>query len=626
MRRSRFTIDGSVRAMNRSEASDTSKRREKGKATIGRIASLFRPHLGEVGVMLCTVLAGVLLGLLAPFFLKIIIDEGLARNDIGVTSIYSALTIVATLAAASVTLLYGYQSVKIGQKIMCEMRTALFSHLLRMSLRFFTGTRTGEIQTRLISDMEGVQNVICTSLVDALSNLAIVITCLIAMLFLDWRLTVLSIIFVPIIGFSGQWVGRFAREVRRGIQEQTAEVNSMTQENLSVSGAVLGKTIGRIDVLVKDFDIENRKLAAWQIKSAVQQYIYFGIFRTITQIIPAIVYWFAGWMLHRGDPSISVGTLVAFTMLQARMFFPLTGLMSLQFEIFKSFALFDRIFEYLDMPLDVADRPGARALAPDSTRGAVTFESVGFRYEREGASWTLRDVSLHAEPGQLIALVGPSGAGKTTLTYLIPRLYDVDSGSIKIDGVDVRDLKLEGLQRTVGVVTQETYLLHATIKANLRIANPEATDAQLIEACRTAAIHDHIANLPEGYDTVVGERGYKLSGGEKQRLAIARALLKDPKILILDEATSALDTHSERLIQASLGTLMQGRTTFAIAHRLSTIENADVILVIERGRITERGTHKELLKAGGRYAALRAAQHGDGARSAEDTRTESPLP
>lgn len=575
-----------------------------GAGSFRRLLSLFRPHKAEVIVMLFTVALGVILGLAPPFFLQIIIDQGLQKKDMGVISLYSGLTILITLAAAGVTLLYGYQSVVIGQKIMCEIRLKLFTHLQAMSLRFFTASRTGDIQTRLISDVGGIQNVVSNTIVDALSNFAIVISALVAMLIMDWRLTLLAVGLIPLFALLGKWVGDFARDVRKGTQEQTSELNSMMQENLSVSGALLGKTIGRPDILAEKFDVENQKLAQWQIKASVLQYVFFGMIRIITQIVPALIYWFAGWLLFRGDDSITVGLLVAFSAMQMRMFFPLTGLMGLQVEIISSLALFDRIYEYLDMPRDIQDTAAARPLPRGAVKGDVAFEGVGFRYERDSETWTLQDINLTASAGKLVALVGPSGAGKTTLTYLIPRLYDADAGRVLIDGQDVRDLKMDDVAQAVGMVTQETYLIHTSIKENLRIAKPDATDEELVEACKAAAIHDHIASLPEAYDTVVGERGYKLSGGEKQRLAIARAILKNPPILILDEATSALDTTSERLIQRSLNSLMKGRTTFAIAHRLSTILNADQIIVLQDGRIVERGRHAELLALTGLYAKL----------------------
>ncbi len=574
------------------------------RALLRRVLSLFAPHRKAATVMLATVMVGVVVGLAPPFLLQVIIDQGLTKKDLEVTGWFSFYTILATLAGAGVTLLYGYQSVVIGQKIMCELRHRLFTHLQGMSLRFFTSTRTGEIQTRLISDVAGVQNVVSNTLVDALSNAAIVVSSLIAMFILDWRLTLLAIALIPFFGFFGKWVGEFARTVRKGTQEQTAELNSMMQEQLSVSGALLAKTIGRPDQLAAKFDVENEKLAGWQIKSSVLQYLFFGLIRMITQLTPALIYWLAGWLMSRGDTNITVGTLVAFTALQARMFFPLTGIMGLQVEIMSSLALFERIFQYIDMPHDIQDRPDAKALSKGEARGEVTFSGVGFKYEPESESWTLRDVDFAAQPGQLIALVGPSGAGKTTLTNLIARLYDVDAGQVKIDGTDVRDLQMRSVSEIVGAVTQETYLVHASVAENLRLAKPEATQAELEEACRAAAIHDHVAGLEQGYDTIVGERGYKLSGGEKQRIAIARAILKNPKVLILDEATSALDTHSERLIQDSLNQLMVGRTTFAIAHRLSTILRADQILVMEQGRIVERGRHEELLEQAGLYRSL----------------------
>ncbi|MEI7575509.1 MAG: ABC transporter ATP-binding protein [Armatimonadota bacterium] len=606
-----------TKAETKAEAKAEQKKLDK--VTMKRVFGLYNPHKKETAVMLFTVAVGTLLGLVSPFFVKIIIDEGLQKKNLGIITTYSILTIIITLLAAGVTMLYGYQSVIIGQKIMRQLRNDLFTHLQGMSLRFFTSARTGDIQTRLISDVGGVQNVVSNTFVDALSNIAIVVSSLITMFWLDWRLTLLAISLIPVIGFFGKLVGEMSRDIRKGVQEKTSDLNSMMQENLSVSGALLGKTIGRADVLAEKFDVENQALAGWQVKASVLQYAFFGMFRIITQIIPALIFWLAGWLLTRGDQNISVGMLVAFSGLQTRMFFPLTGLMSLQAELIGSFALFDRIFEYLDMKHDIQEKPGATVLPKASIAGKVSFEDVGFKYDQESSDWTLENISFEAEAGQLIALVGPSGAGKTTVTYMIPRLYDVDAGAVKIDGIDVRDIALEDLKAAVGMVTQETYLVHTSVKENLRIAKPDATDQELIDACKLAAIHDHIDSLDEKYDTIVGERGYKLSGGEKQRLAIARAILKNPPILILDEATSALDTTSERLIQTSLNTLMKGRTTFAIAHRLSTILSADQILVIEDGRIVEKGKHSELLSKKGLYEKLYTEQfnHENEMRSAE---------
>lgn len=584
---------------------EADQKRTADREIVRRIIRLFAPHKGEVLLTLIAVLIGVGLGLVPAFFIRILIDEGIQKANLGILANYSLYTLLAVLAGAGMTLLYGYWGVVIGQKIMCELRAQLFKHLQKMSLRFFTATRTGDIQTRLLQDVAGVQDVVSTTITDQISNIAIVASTLTAMFILDWRLTLLSIGMVPVFGVIGQRVGDYARDVRKGTQEQTTEVNSNLQESLSVSGVLLTKTTGRADVILSRFDTENKKLAEWQVKSAVVMYMFFGMIRLITQLAPTLVYWLAGWlMIRQGDKSITVGLLVAFTGLQTRMFFPLTGLMGAQVQIMSSFALFERIFDYLDMKIDIAEKPDAKPLSSATATGRVEFRNVGFSYEPETGTKTLTNINFTAEPGQLVALVGPSGAGKTTLTYLIPRLYDPDEGAVLLDGVDVRDFKLNGLAEVVGAVTQETYLLHTTIRENLRVAKPEASDEELIEACKAAAIHDHIASLPEGYDTVVGERGYKLSGGEKQRMAIARSILKNPRILILDEATSALDTHSERFVQASLAGLMKGRTTFAIAHRLSTILAADQILVLVKGEIVERGTHPELLALNGVYARL----------------------
>ncbi len=569
-----------------------------------RVAGMFRPYMADVIKTFLAVFAGVILGLLPPLWLQIIIDDGIGQNNFAVITKYSILTIIITIIAAGATLLYGYWSVVVGQKIMCDLRLKLFTYLQQMPLKFFTSTRTGDIQTRLISDVQGVQTVLSSTLVDMVSNVAIVVSCLIAMFIVDWRLTVLSIALVPVFAVIGQKVGDFARKVQTGVQEKTGDLNSMMQETLSVSGILLTKTTGRLDILTDKFDIENKALAGWQVKQQLLQYFFFGMIRMITSVSPALVYWFAGWLLFRGDASITAGKIVTFTALQIRLFFPITGLLSTQVEILRSYALFDRLFQYLDMPREIEDSPTAKPLPVEEVDGRVEMKGVNFRYDDETEEWTLADITFQAAPGQLVALVGPSGAGKTTLTYLIPRLYDAAGGEVLIDGHDVRDIQLSSLQRIVGAVTQETYLLHATVAENLRVAKPEATQEELEQACRMAAIHDHIAQLEKGYETLVGERGYKLSGGEKQRLAIARAILKNPKILILDEATSALDTASERLIQNSLKTLMHGRTTFAIAHRLSTILEADQILVLEDGRIVESGQHTDLLAKGGLYAKL----------------------
>lgn len=575
------------------------------RAIIRRIAGLFKPHKRQVALTMLAVLVGTGLGIVPPFLYKVIIDELVTEKRLDVIGLYSGLTLLAVLLGAGFTLLYGYWSVVIGQKIMCDMRDNLYQHLQSMSLKFFTNARTGDIQTRLISDVAGVQNVVSNTITDQLSNIAIVISTVVAMTILDWRLCLLSVGMVPFFAWVGKGVGEYARVVRKGTQEQTSEINSMMQETLSVSGILLSKTAGNQNVLSTRFSAENKVLAGWQIKNAVLQYMFFGMIRLITQFAPTLVYWLAGYlMIAQGDTSLTIGKIVAFTGLQARLFFPMTGLLSAQVEIMSSFALFERIFEYLDMKRDVADKPNAVTLTPAQVEGHVAFEAVFFKYEDEQPDWTLSDINFKAEPGQLVALVGPSGAGKTTLTYLIPRLYDPEEGSVKLDGHDLRDVSLESLGQIVGAVTQETYLMHTTIKENLRVSKPGASDDELVAACKAAAIHEHISSLPEGYDTVVGERGYKLSGGEKQRIAIARAILKNPRILILDEATSALDTHSERLIQNSLNSLMEGRTTFAIAHRLSTVLSADLILVVNDGRIVESGKHAELLKEGGLYRKL----------------------
>jgi ATP-binding cassette subfamily B protein len=501
-------------------------------------------------------------------------------------------------------LAYGYLSILVGQRIMRDLRDQLFAHLQRMALKFFTNTKTGEIMSRLSNDVGAVQSVVSDTAANLLFNLATAISTIVAMAILDWRLAILSVGVLPLFAWVNAMVGERLRKIRTLIQQQLANLNSTMNESLSVSGVLLTKVSGRRQMTLDKFVRENQTLTDTTVLSATLMRLFFMLFGVTFSITPVLVYWLAGVIVAHGDTSLKIGTIVAFTSLQGRLFFPLSQLANSQVEMSSAMALFDRIFEYLDMRLEIVNSPNAKVLAPENVRGDVSLEHVFFRYDESQERPTLSDVSLEAKSGQLIALVGASGAGKTSLTYLLPRLYDVESGSVKIDGIDVREIDLDSLAGFIAVVTQETYLLHDTIRENLRYGKMDATDEEIEAAARAAAIHEHILSLPEAYETIVGERGYKLSGGEKQRVAIARAILKSPRILILDEATSSLDNQSERLIQQALVPLMQGRTTFAVAHRLSTVQNADQILVLSAGEVIERGTHTELLAHGGEYARL----------------------
>jgi ATP-binding cassette subfamily B protein len=614
------------------------------RETVRRVVRTFRPYRRKVAWVSLAIVITSGLGVVNPLLIKRIFDKalfgdpagscgGLACPRLGLLYFYVGLMVAIPVVTSIIGIGQTYLANVVGLRVMQDMRNTLYEHLQAMPLRFFTTTRTGEIQSRLANDVGGVQSVVTDTASNVLANVVVIISTLVAMLILSVPLTILSLFMMPFFLWLTVKVGRARRAVATTTQETLADLTAITEETLSVSGILLGKSFGRQRYEIGRFRGENERLTGLQIRQTMIGRSFFAVVGTFFSITPALVYLVAGWVLSRNPAAITAGTIVAFTTLQSRLFFPIGSMLQVSTEVQSSMALFDRIFEYLDMPHEITDAPDARTLRPQDVAGAVQLANVRFRYEdpdpetpvspevgEPGAprrEWTLDRVDLDILPGQLAALVGPSGAGKTTITYLVPRLYDVQEGAVRIDGIDVRGITLESIGDIVGVVTQETYLFHTTIRRNLLYGRPDATQEELEAAARAANIHDRIVELPEGYDTVVGERGYKLSGGEKQRLAIARVILKDPRILILDEATSSLDSTSERLVQAALAPLMRGRTTIAIAHRLSTILAADVIFVVDRGRIVERGTHEELRAAGGVYARLYEQQFRGGLVQAE---------
>jgi ATP-binding cassette subfamily B protein len=618
-----------------------------GKHTVRRVIATFRPYRGKVALVGLAIVITSGLGVVNPLLIKAVFDNALFGNppgacggvpcpDLDLLYRYVGLMIAIPIVTGIIGIGQTYLANLVGLRVMQDLRSRLYSHLQSMPLRFFTTTRTGEIQSRLANDVGGVQSVVTDTTSNILSSVVVIASTLIAMTILSWQLTALSLALMPFFLWLTVKVGRARREVATSTARTLADLTAVTEETLSVSGILLSKAFGRQRYEVDRFQDENQRLTGLQIRQTMIGRSFFAVVGTFFSITPALVYLVAGWVLSDGGGSLTAGDIVAFTTLQSRLFFPIGSMLQVSTEVHSSLALFDRIFEYLDLPQEIRDAPDAVHVASTEVRGSVAFRDVWFRYDsppEESATpisppdlaardvvpreWTLENVSLEIRPGQLAALVGPSGAGKTTITYLVPRLYDVQEGAIEIDGLDVRKMALESIGDVIGVVTQETYLFHTTIRRNLLYGKPDASQEELEAAARAANIHDRIAELPEGYDTVVGERGYKLSGGEKQRLAIARVLLKDPRILILDEATSSLDTTSERLVQAALEPLMKGRTTIAIAHRLSTILSADVIFVVDRGRIVERGTHAELLERGGLYARLYEQQFRSGLIQAE---------
>jgi ATP-binding cassette subfamily B protein len=581
---------------------------EAAPVSLRRVLSLFAPYRHRIAAIAALITLGAAVGLTTPFLLRAIIDEALPKGDLGLLSLLVAALIGAGAVSAVINATHAILSSQIGQAIMHDLRVRVYGHLQSLSLGFFTHARAGEIQSRIANDIGGLQSLVTNTAHELARNLSLVIMTAVAMVLLDWRLALFSMTVIPIVVRLSDHVGQKREAYTHRQQERMADLSSTVQETLSISGVILARTMGRKDFLVRRFTRTSADVGALEVRSSTAGEWQWQLIYLLLQALPALTLLLGGWLISRDVP-ITIGTLVAMIALQEQLLWPLEEVLRTGMEIRTIRALFARVFDYLDRPVEIVERPDAIALPPERMRGAVAIENVSFAYDKDGEP-TLRDVSIDIPAGSHVAIVGATGSGKTTLGYLLARLYDVDQGAIRFDGVDIRDLKLASLNEMLGVVTQEPYLLNASIADNLRFARPEATDAELVAAARAAQIAAQIEALPEGYNTVVGERGYRFSGGEKQRLALARTILRDPPILLLDEATSALDTQTEQAMSAALAALSKGRTTITIAHRLSTVRSADLIVVMKRGQVVERGTHDMLMAQGGAYAALLRPEEG----------------
>ena len=599
---------------------------------IPRTVRLFQPYQFQVVSVIVLILLTASIGVINPLLVKTVFDSALfpSTGNPNMNLLWVLAAIMSSIAILNglMGVLQTYMTNHVGQSVMRDLRDDVYAHLQGMSLGFFTSTRTGEIQSRVSNDVGGIQSVVTSTLTDTVANTVIFLSTLVAMLILSWELTIVAVATVPFFFGLTRFVGKRRRAVTAEAQRSMAEMTAITQETLSVSGIMLSKLFGRQTQEMANFHRHNQELSDLAVRQQMIGHSFFAVVMTFLSISPAFIYLLAGYLIsNAGAAPVTAGTIIAFTTLQSRLYFPVGRLLQVSVELQSSLALFERIYGYLDLKQDIVDAQDAEPLDHETVAGKITFDSVRVNYARsygeaddedakdveyDSRQWALDGVSLDISPGQLAAFVGPSGAGKTTLAYLGPRLYDVTEGAVSIDGKDVRKINQADLAAIIGFVTQDSYLFHDTMEHNLLYARPEATKKEMIAAAKAAFIHDRIMEMPDGYETVVGERGFRLSGGERQRLSIARVILHQPRVLILDEATSALDTASERFVQSALQPLMRGRTTMVIAHRLSTIIAADVIYVIDQGQIVEHGSHETLLSKGGLYTNLYQQQFGGG--------------